>query len=364
MKRFSLFAMAMLSALSLSAETVIQDTFFGCTLGKSTSSEVQSEMTSQGFTLLLDTVLSVDTIMHTKIFQYTYEGDYNHEGHDFHYIDIRFLGDTLITVQMSDTCTIDCSTQMEVLQTNLERKYGHLDVADSTFLNSFINRVNPNNESSTWSRYDGHNIVKTELSDNAFACLYMSNDILQSYFNAAIKKMQEGLDSILNSNDPNYSEENKVYGVAGVKFGDSRETVRKVIGAKSERLSDYDSHSLSYYKTQIGGTTYDFATFYFKQGKLVSVNLQKPFNSWKQEEALMFLESVKSQYERRYSNFRGKTLEEDNKFYLCGAYIDGYDYPPISISFEKSLSQGGNIMYYVIIDYYYMRRKGLYDDEI
>lgn len=364
MKRFSLFAMAMLSALSISAETVIQDTFFGCTLGKSTTSEVQSAMTSQGFTLLLDTVLFINPTTQTKTFEYTYEGDYNHEGHDFHYVDIRFLGDTLSMVMMFDTCTMNCQKQMETLQTNLEREYGHLETADSTFLFSLASIVNANNESNTWSRYDGRNIVCTWLSDTIFACSYTSNEVIQNFCKVAMNLFLENFIENLHSDDPNYSEENKVYGVAGVKFGDSRETVRKVIGVKSEKLSDYDSHSLSYYKTQIGGTTYDFATFYFKQGKLVSVNLQKPFNSWKQEEALMFLEYVKSQYEKRYSNFRTTTDEEDDKFYMCGAYIDGYDYPPISISFEKSLSQGGNIMYYVIIDYYYMRREGLYDDEI
>lgn len=364
MKRFSLFALAMFSALSISAETTIQNTFFGCTLGKSTISEVQSAMTSQGFTLLGETILFVDTIMQTKISEYIYEGDYNHEGHDFHSIGIRFLGDTLQTVAMYDTCTINCQKQTESLQANLAREYSHLKTADSTLLLSIPNIADSNNGLNTWSRYDGHNILNISQSDSIFTCLYISNDVFQNYFNAAMKKMWEGLDSILNSDNPNYSEENKVYGVAGVKFGDSRETVRKVIGAKSEKLSDYDSHSLSYYKTQIGGTTYDFATFYFKQGKLVSVNLQKPFYSWRKEEALMFLENVKSQYERRYSNFRTMTDEEEAKIYLCGAYIDGYNYLPISISFEKSLSKGGNIIYYVTIDYYYMQRVSLYDDEI
>lgn len=364
MKRFSLFAMAMLSALSLSAETAIQDTFFGCTLGKSTISEVQSAMTSQGFKLLLDTVLFVNPTTQTKTFEYTYEGDYNHEGHDFHYVDIRFLGDTLSMVMMFDTCTMNCQKQMETLQTNLEREYGHLETADSTFLFSLASIVNANNESNTWSRYDGRNIVCTWLSDTIFFCSYTSNEVIQNFCNLAMNLFLENFTENLHSDDPNHSEENKVYGVAGVKFGDSMETVRKVIRVKSEKLSDYDSHSLTYYKTQIGGLTYDFAVFYFKQGELVSANLQKPFYSWRQEEALMFLENVKSQYERRYSNFTVVTNEEDEKLYACGAPLDGYDSYPIVISFEKSLSQGGEIMYYVVVYYYLQNKIGLYDDEI
>ncbi|HCS87611.1 MAG TPA: hypothetical protein DIW30_04120 [Bacteroidales bacterium] len=321
-------------------------------------------MTRQGFTLLLDSVLSVDTITQTTTVEYAYEGDYYHEGHDFHYTELYFFGDTLTAVKMCDTCTINCQKQMETLQTNLEREYGHLETADSTFLFFLVNMVDTIDESNPWSRYDGHNIISISSSDTTIVCSYISNDVLQNYINKRMRLALYILNDILHSDNPNYSEENKVYGVAGVKFGDSRETVRKVIGAKSEELSDYDSHSLTYYKTQIGGTTYDFATFYFKQGKLVSASLEKPFYSWRKEEALMYLEAIKSQYERRYSNFRVVTDEEEKKFYTCGAYIDEYDYLPISISFKKSVSKGGDIMYYIDIDYYLVRVEGLYDDEI
>ena len=78
----------------------------------------------------------------------------------------------------------------------------------------------------------------------------------------------------------------------------------------------------------------------------------------------MAFEGVKSQYERRYTNFKVIKDEYEEKLAICGAYIDGYDYPPIVISFEKSLSKGGDIMYYVIVSYYGMRTDNIYDDEI
>lgn len=54
------------------------------------------------------------------------------------------------------------------------------------------------------------------------------------------------------------------------------------------------------------------------------------------------------------------TDEEDEKFCVCGAYADGYDYKPITISFEKSLSKGGDIMYYIIVSLlWYEKRKSL-----
>jgi hypothetical protein len=78
----------------------------------------------------------------------------------------------------------------------------------------------------------------------------------------------------------------------------------------------------------------------------------------------MKFESVKGQYERKYTNLTLLADDEDLKGYQCGAYIDGYDYLPILISFQKSLSKGGDIMYYVQVDYYNHRTDNLYDDEI
>ena len=78
----------------------------------------------------------------------------------------------------------------------------------------------------------------------------------------------------------------------------------------------------------------------------------------------MRFESIKGQYERKYTNLTQFADDEDLKGYQCGAFIDGYDYPPILISFQKSLSKGGDIMYYVQVDYYHLRTDTLYDDEI
>lgn len=162
----------------------------------------------------------------------------------------------------------------------------------------------------------------------------------------------------------NYAEKNKVYGVAGVKFGDSKQNVKNVILTKSKGISSEDSHCTTFYDVSVGGRIYDYATFYFSANQLVSVNLQDAFYSWRKEEALMQFENVKSQYERKYSNLTELKDEEDLKGYNCGAYIDGYDYKPILISFQKSLSKGGDIMYYVQVDYYNHRTDNLYDDEI
>lgn len=365
MKRFYLLAIAMVSALSMLAETSVQNTFFGCTLGKSTSEEVQAAMISQGFKLR---DCKPSNSLEVQELDCDYWGKYNHEGKEFPIFHTHFWNDTLAQVSFRDTCDGDCSKfvdAVQVTQAYLEQKYDYLGfVKDSSGLLAYNLGVFFFDMKIRWSRQDKHTIVESVLYSHAFdytyICIYMDAEI----YHRKRQQMNKVINTNLFRHSADYSEENKVYGVAGVKFGDDRETVRRAIAPKSDRLLDSDSHTLRYYKTTIGGITYDYATFYFAKGKLVSVDLQKPFFSWRKEEALMAFENIKSQYERKYSNLKMTTDKDEEKYCLCGAYIDGYDYPPIFISFQKSLSKGGDIMYYVGVSYYVARTEHLYDDEI
>ena len=118
-----------------------------------------------------------------------------------------------------------------------------------------------------------------------------------------------------------------------------------------------------FYRVKIGGSIYDYATFYFLPDKgLVSVNLSRVFQSWQEEDAKEFYESAVAQYKSKYTNLH-QNKEEDYAF--CGAYTDDYkDMPPIVISRKKSLSRGGEMKYYVDINYFLKRLSGLYNDEI
>ncbi|HCE47544.1 MAG TPA: hypothetical protein DEQ84_02540 [Prevotellaceae bacterium] len=369
MKRFYLIAMAIFSALSISAETSIQNTFFGCTLGKSTSKEVQTAMTAQGFKLLDTHINKKDSIFGVEVFEYNYEGQYNHKGKDFHSLRIGFWNDIFYSVLFKDSCLGICSDyadSVQIVQTNLERKYGSLDMDTITYTKENL-EIATRCGMKVWSRQDKSTIVETILVSEGlvskykkFVCGYkdrkMSNNIL--------KMQEQTFKRIQRASNPNYSENNKVYGVAGVKFGDDKETVRKIIAPKSEMLLNSDPHMLQYGRTNVGGSTYDGATFYFMQGKLSSVTLQQAFYSWKREEARMFYENIKSQYAMKYSNLEEFKDEYDEKICVCGAFIDGYDYPPIFISFKKALSKGGDMMYYVIVSYYEARMANIYNDEI
>lgn len=370
MKRLYLFAIAMVSALSILAETSVQNIFFGCTLGKSTSEEVQAAVISQGFKLR-DSKSS--NILGVQELDCNYTGKYNHEGREFPIFHTHFWNDTLAQVSFRDTCDGDCSKfvdAVQITQANLEQKYGYVGLVDDrSGLLAYNIDEHFFDTKIRWARQDKHTIVESVLYNHAFdytyICVYRDAEIYRRERQLWNKVFNiDSFMSLFGYDGADYSEENKVYGVAGVKFGDDRETVRRAIAPKSDRLLDSDSHTLRYYKTTIGGITYDYATFYFAKGKLVSVDLQKPFFSWRKEEALMAFENIKSQYERKYSNLKMTTDKDEEKYCLCGAYIDGYDYPPIFISFQKSLSKGGDIMYYVGVSYYVARTEHLYDDEI
>ena len=354
MKRYFLFIICAIFTSSLFAENVLPKDFLGLTLGKTSKGEVQSILKSKGFELVGEENVNETTA------QFQFSGTYKHEGVEFHTIITSFLSDTLFIFCPQDSCGERVTELSKVLQANLEKKYGALETADSTLLFSLLKDSADHYGVKTWSRMDDHTMLISMQSEAKITCMYVDRDLYFNMMMKGIMQLSEALNQL-----PDYSEENKVYGVAGVKFGDDMATVRKVIAPKSERLSDSDSHTLTYYKTKIGGSTYDFATFYFIQGKgLVSATLQNAFYSWRKEEAEMAYENVISQFKRKYSNFKVRQDERDEKMCTCGAYIDDYDYPPIIIMFQKSLSKGGDIMYYVMVTYYEMRKSNMYDDEI
>lgn len=350
MKRIFLTLLAFVTISTMVAEVTIQTEFEGILLGKSSRSEVSKFLTSKGLVLSVKQS-EVDEYGITDI----YEGVYLHEDMNFDCVTTRFIDDTIVAVFFHGFCDSACFEYGKPFIENIHSKYNNLESADRSLL--VLSATSDVKGEKIWSRKDNQSLVLTIQGDSACACAYFAESkIFQLSVNQAYNKMKHLL--------PDYAEENKVYGVGGVKFGDSKQSVKSVMLSKSDRIVDEDAHSITFAETTIGGSTYDFAVFYFASDQLVSVNLQDAFYSWRKEEALMQFERVKSQYGRKYTNMTLLKDEEDLKGYNCGAYIDGYDYLPILISFTKSLSKGGDIMYYVQVEYYRHRTDNLYDDEI
>lgn len=349
MKRSFLVLFTVLASVAMFANVSIPQNFNGIKLGISSKSEVDKILTSSGL------VFSAEDSDTTNI---VYRGDSRHEEMDFGSVILRFHMDTVIFVGYVARCDSACDGFGKPFIQRIHSKYDALARPDSSLYYSLITSDADSLGLEKWGREDNNSLVITMHNDSVCMCAYFA----QRRFR---EMMTNALFNLFMSFDPNYAEENKVLGVAGVKFGDSRETVRKTIMTKADKILESDSHSLNYYKVKIGGVTYDFATFYFSgTSGLVSVNMQSSFYSWREEEAKMAYESVKAQYSRKYTNFKVVKDDPEEKACTCGAFIDGYDYAPIIITFQKSLSRGGDIMYYVQVDYYHARRNGMYDDEI
>ena len=350
MKKVFIILIALFSISTIEADVTIATEFDGIILGQSSRAEVQDNLTSKGL------ILSSEQ---TEVDEYgcnnVYKGVYIYEDMDFNEVFTRFVEDTIVSIVFKGYCDTACTEYGKSFVERIHVRYNELACADSSLL--VLSATNDAEGFKTWSRKDDESIVLTMQSDSACFCAYFAESKI---FEISMKQAFDKIKHLL----PDYAEENKVYGVGGVKFGDSKAYVKSVMYSKSDRLLEEDAHSILFTDVKIGGVTYDFARFYFSSDKLISVNLQSAFYSWRKEEALMKFESIKDQYGRKYSNLTELKDEEDLKGYNCGAYIDGYDYLPILISFQKSLSKGGDIMYYVQVDYYTHRKDNLYDDEI
>lgn len=359
MKRtYFLFVVTLFSMQFLFAGTAIQNSFFGCTLGESTIKEVQFAMTSQGFKLSQKTIdtLSINTYI------CSYSGVFENEGGIFNTMITAFVDDTLRMVVLNGED--NNHTLSDKVQANLESKYGNNESADDDLM-SFQphTRTALSSDTKMWARYEGSTIVSSLSCAGYFDCWYVDMNVRYGVFALAIGDL---VHKYPREFFVDYCEKNKVYGVAGVKFGDSREFVNKTIRSRSDCLTGADAHSLSYYKTQMGGNIYNHSSFYFGQdGGLVTAAFTKIFALWEKETATMAYENIISQYKRKYSNFKVVRDDEEDKLCSCGSYIAGYDFPPILISLTKSLSENGKTMvYYVHISYYGSRLSNLYDDEI
>lgn len=346
MKRLFTILAAVCMAASVMAETAIQNTFMGLTLGVASRDDVQNVLNSQGF----------EFVSESDGFS-IYQGNWQIEGVPVNNLYIFYMNDTLTVMSFANvSCEDQCDSLRQIIQANVENKYGLLQsVSSSAYINiAAKGLISPDVEQ--WSRMDNKTSFLYAKTPKGYILLYLA----ENYMGMQIGKL---INNSYKKFSPDYAEENKVTGVAGVKFGDSKENVRKVIYTKAQDLLESDTHSLNFNKVKIGGITYDYATFYFAEGKgLVSVVMECSFNSWQEEEAKLLYRNIVTQYGGKYTNLKEN---KEGNYAFCGAYTE--DYPnvlPIVISHQKSLSRGGDMRYYVQVSYFLERLSGMYDDEI
>ena len=149
---------------------------------------------------------------------------------------------------------------------------------------------------------------------------------------------------------PDYDDDCAVTSVAGVEFGDSK---YKVIPKLQSRFGyDYREYGtyISFTNPTIGGNDFTFGYFYFDDSKFAAAQLIRVFKTSEFTKAKQFRDMLASQYGKKYKNINSKIDADGYKYYRCGRVVNSKY--PIMIYLFKAASKGGQLMYYVHVDYF------------
>lgn len=348
----------MLSVGAFAEISSIPTNILGCKLGKTTPSEFNNQMRRIGGVKFCDTLLFVG-----------YEGNFEVDGFQAQKCVSYFLNDSAAVFVFGDTIGKNDVAEYEAYLSN---KYKNLQSADNNFiigmmLDSLISMSGISLQKKSWID-DEQNVLIFMHNDSIKTASIVFLSMERLFYAFASKIVEESI-----KNGPDYDEKNMVTGVAGVKFGDSRikvlESLNRRFGADAV-IEDVAENEVKISNRTVGGSKWDFIIFYFKwnnerhKNELISVNLQRHFRTWRKEEAEYFFDNVKSQYSGKYTNERCNDNDEDSKYCFYGMIPEGYDMPPISVSLTKSLSVGGELFYYITVDYFAKYRSGRHNDDI
>lgn len=162
--------------------------------------------------------------------------------------------------------------------------------------------------------------------------------------------------------NPNYDNDYAVTSVAGIDFGDSKETVMSELHSRFGYDDKDEGNMITFYEISIGGVDYSFAHFFFLKGKFVSATLTKYFPVNNFQAAKNYRDRIARQYGSKYRNIISRTDKNGIKYYLCGR-LDVFLYP-IEILLEKTKGKDGISRYYVSVNYYSHRINAALNDDI
>lgn len=152
--------------------------------------------------------------------------------------------------------------------------------------------------------------------------------------------------------DPDYDSDYEVISVAGVKFNESKSKAISEFNSRFGYLSSEDSGSyITYYNAPtIGGIKFSYASFYFTSDKFTAASLIKWFPISAFNKAKEFRDNVAAQYRQKYMNMKSFVDSFGRRAYKCGMVEN--DRYPILIYITKGKSNGGQMQFYVCVDYY------------
>ena len=346
MKRLFFLLMLALMTASVWAANTIQDTFMGLKLGQATQSEVNNVLSSQGFELLSDSGGI-----------YVFSGNWKVEGTPIKIVATQYYNDTLTTILFANACKDGCDSLKQQIEADLDKKYGSLQSGDSSLCLAVFSKGIVSAEMEKWSRMDKSTAFMYAKSDSTYMFVYLAEKFMSKQLSDLIDSMQELA--------LNFDEENKITGVAGIKFGENMNTARTILRSRSEEVRT-EGDFLYGLNTTVGGVTYDYTFFLFhRENGLLKAALLKKYTASEKKNAELQYDAIVKQYKDKYTNLKLRKNETDTKLYTCGQYTKDYEYPPIYIMFYKGIdSDTGRVVYSISVSYYMRKPDPIYPDEI
>lgn len=354
MKRQLTLLICVLLALPIFAASVIQRDFLGCSLGNTTRAEYIQNMLKIGGQLVEYNEAGV-----------SFDGDFEILGHHMSICSAIFMNDTLMTIAFFDSISdpIKVSNFKNTIKAQYAgvKKSGTDDFVVNMTIDTIMNQLNLAPEQ-IWSKVDDKSAIILLEGRHNIGVMYLDSWRL---LGEVISSMSKKLSDLAG---PDFDEANAVNSVAGITFGAAKADVLPQLIRKFGSPLEENEHEIKFSNAVIGGIQYNIVIFSFaynnatKRQEFISASFQRSFNSWEDDVARASFTNVVSTYARKYTNENKKRDNYNDKLYLYGKIDNGYY--PISISLQKSVSRGGEMRWYVVVDYFLHKTAHLYDDEI
>lgn len=349
---FFIIAFLCAMAFAAQAETKIPTKFLGCTLAQSTSKEVAQTMRNYNF----------KKDEKAPFFAERYNISYTFHNFNFNQMEVDFFNDTLyqVSFQMRNPSADDSIKFMDTYA-SIQESYGIIPQNDSAGygMSSLIAFIGD----ARWLHNDKTTGIYAFYCDTLLQCTIVNLDMARRSDDKNINELA----NFLRQGDPDYDSVNYVSGVAGCKFGDSRQNVIAKFRSKAQDLIESTSNSVLYSGVSFGGNYFKRGTLYFINDKFISCEFETEFYTWDYDDAKMRYEGLCAQYGGKYTNGRNYNDDKEHLISYYGMLQEDYEKekcPPIIISLKKGISRGGTAYYYVTLSYFQGRLKSLYNDEI
>ena len=338
--------------LSCSVFAKIPRTYLGLKIGETNHKECVSILKNAGFSIFDNDTIVVftkDTIANNIPMKLGGAG---------------FINDKLLYLIFGDTCLTDENCQLREQKFDaLTDKYSRLKKDTANFLlKAIANRFDT--IGSFEARTDDELSVIYKTTDKGRVLGIMdSQQLFIEMYTAFLKSYSDSI--------------NMVTSVGGCDFGvSSSEAIAHFNRRFGKTPSQKDTYSVMYHDVSFGGSYFDSFFLYFEYNKekeiyeFVSINAQKSYEdySFNREKARMSYESIKSKYDEKYTNGFSKSNFSDDimelSIYGSRDDKDPDELQPIVVTLERGLSRGGEIRYYVIVNYYQDKRHKEYMDDI